>query len=84
MAIVCVCVCVTDFNEILFRNLDFTYRECSGLNGFGPHRFMCLNVRSIGSNPIRNYVLVQMGVALLEECVTVGVGLEVLCSSCAQ
>ena len=43
--------------------------------GFGPHRLMCLIAWPTGSGTIRRCVLVRMGVALLEEVVTVQVRL---------
>lgn len=47
-------------------------RLCSGLNGYAPHPFLCLNGWPTVSDTIR-YVSVRIGVALLE-CVTVGNG----------
>ena len=49
-----------------------------GLNKNGPHTLMCLNTWPIGSGTIRRYGLVGVSVALLEKCVIVRVGFEVL------
>ena len=39
----------------------------AGLNKFGPHKLMCLNVWSMGSGIIKMCGFVGGGVALLEE-----------------
>jgi hypothetical protein len=41
--------------------------NCSGLNGYGPHRFMCLNAWPTGSDTIKRCVRVRIGVTFLEE-----------------
>ena len=46
---------------------------CGGLNRFGSHRFMCLNVWPLGDSTIRRCGLVGVGVAL-EEVSHCGVG----------
>ena len=60
-------------------------RSCSGLNRFGSHKLICLNVCPMENDTIRRYVLVRIGVALLEEIYYCGNGvIEFLCLSSAQ
>ena len=42
---------------------------------FGPHRLMCLNAWSTGSDTISRYGMFGVGVALLERVYHCGVGL---------
>jgi hypothetical protein len=41
--------------------------ECSGLNRYGLHRFMCLKCLAIGSGTIRRCDLIGVGMAFLEK-----------------
>jgi hypothetical protein len=50
---------------------------CTGLNMFGPHRLMCVNVWPTGSGTIRRWGLVEVGVAILEELCHPVVGFEI-------
>lgn len=53
--------------------------QCGGLDQFGPHRLMCLNMCPTENGTVRRCGLVWVAMAFLEEmwCVTVGMGFEV-------
>jgi hypothetical protein len=51
------------------------FGDCGGLNGYGPHRLMCLNAWPIENGTIRRCGLFGVGVALLEEVCHCGDGL---------
>ena len=58
---------LTSYYIWLSKKVIESDRVCSGLNRFGPHRLMCLNMLDPGSGTIRKYGLVGIGVALLEK-----------------
>jgi hypothetical protein len=47
-----------------FSILCTSLRSCRGLNRFGSHRLMCLKMLGPGSDTIRRYGLVGVGVLL--------------------
>ena len=75
---------LTSYYIWLSKKVIESDRVCSGLNRFGPHRLMCLNMLDPGSGTIRKYGLFGVGVVLLEEVCHCGGRLWDPPSSCLE